>query len=70
MITATARWAYDFYESSRDMRELLGGKGAAIAEMTRALGPDVAALRRPVRQRGPSRIGNHDRAPKVLVALA
>jgi pyruvate,orthophosphate dikinase len=41
MITIAARWAYDFSEGSRDMRELLGGKGAGIAEMTRVLGPDL-----------------------------
>jgi phosphoenolpyruvate synthase/pyruvate phosphate dikinase len=29
---------YDFTEGSRDMRELLGGKGANVAEMTRVLG--------------------------------
>ena len=29
---------YDFSEGSRDMRELLGGKGANVAEMTRVLG--------------------------------
>ena len=33
-----ARWVYDFAEGSRDMRELLGGKGANVAEMTRVLG--------------------------------
>src|SRR5215203_956361 len=38
--TAT-RWIYDFDEGSRDMRELLGGKGAGIAEMTRVLGPEL-----------------------------
>jgi pyruvate,orthophosphate dikinase len=37
--TAT-RWIYDFAEGSREMRELLGGKGANVAEMTRVLGPD------------------------------
>ena len=36
-----AKWIYDFAEGSRDMRELLGGKGAGIAEMTRVLGPDL-----------------------------
>jgi pyruvate,orthophosphate dikinase len=41
MITIAAKWAYDFSEGSRDMRELLGGKGAGIAEMTRVLGPDL-----------------------------
>ena len=34
------RWVYDFAEGSRDMRELLGGKGANVAEMTRMLGAD------------------------------
>jgi pyruvate,orthophosphate dikinase len=35
-----SRWAYDFVDGSRDMRDLLGGKGANVAEMTRVLGPD------------------------------
>ena len=34
------RWVYDFAEGSRDMRDLLGGKGANVAEMTRVLGPE------------------------------
>jgi pyruvate, orthophosphate dikinase len=34
------RWIYDFDEGSRDMRDLLGGKGANVAEMTRLLGPE------------------------------
>ena len=38
--TAT-KWVYDFAEGSREMRELLGGKGANIAEMTRVLGPEL-----------------------------
>ncbi len=33
-------WVYDFAEGSREMRELLGGKGANVAEMTRVLGTD------------------------------
>jgi pyruvate,orthophosphate dikinase len=42
MATAAAtKWIYDFAEGSRDMRELLGGKGAGVAEMTRLLGPDL-----------------------------
>jgi pyruvate, orthophosphate dikinase len=42
MITPVAtKWIYDFAQGSRDMRELLGGKGAGIAEMTRVLGPDL-----------------------------
>src|SRR5215211_3077240 len=39
--TATkTQWVYDFAEGSRDMRDLLGGKGANVAEMTRVLGPE------------------------------
>ena len=34
------RWVYDFAAGSRDMRDLLGGKGANVAEMTRVLGAD------------------------------
>src|SRR5437588_2728687 len=34
------KWVYDFSEGSREMRDLLGGKGANVAEMTRVLGPD------------------------------
>src|SRR5437868_11826719 len=37
---AETRWVYDFADGSRDMRELLGGKGANVAEMTRVLGSD------------------------------
>ncbi|MGZ4287231.1 MAG: pyruvate, phosphate dikinase [Solirubrobacteraceae bacterium] len=36
----TEKWVYEFSEGSRDMRELLGGKGANVAEMTRVLGED------------------------------
>ena len=34
------KWVYDFGEGSKDMRDLLGGKGANVAEMTRVLGED------------------------------
>ena len=34
------KWVYDFAEGSREMRDLLGGKGANVAEMTRILGQD------------------------------
>ncbi|MBI5106246.1 MAG: pyruvate, phosphate dikinase [Solirubrobacterales bacterium] len=34
------QWVYDFAEGSREMRDLLGGKGANVAEMTRILGAD------------------------------
>ncbi len=33
------RYVYDFQEGSREMRDLLGGKGANVAEMMRILGP-------------------------------
>ncbi|MGA9858090.1 MAG: pyruvate, phosphate dikinase [Solirubrobacteraceae bacterium] len=35
-----AKWVYDFAEGSREMRDLLGGKGANVAEMTRVLGAE------------------------------
>src|SRR5436853_1763435 len=34
------KYVYEITEGSRDMRELLGGKGANVAEMTRILGPE------------------------------
>ncbi len=37
---AERKWVYDFAEGSREMRELLGGKGAGVAEMSRVLGVD------------------------------
>src|SRR4051812_23349562 len=41
MATMTGtKWVYAFEEGSREMRELLGGKGANVAEMTRILGPE------------------------------
>ena len=33
-------WIVDFADGSREMRELLGGKGAGVAEMTRVLGAE------------------------------
>ena len=38
--TTGTKLVYEFSEGSRDMRDLLGGKGANVAEMTRILGPD------------------------------
>ncbi len=35
-----AKHVYGFAEGSREMRDLLGGKGANVAEMTRVLGPE------------------------------
>src|SRR3954452_6103757 len=41
MATATGtKWVYAFEEGGREMRELLGGKGANVAEMTRILGAE------------------------------
>ena len=40
-VPATTKWVHDFGEGSREMRELLGGKGAGIAEMTRVLGSEL-----------------------------
>jgi len=37
---AGTQLVYDFADGSKDMRELLGGKGANVAEMTRVLGAD------------------------------
>ena len=37
---ADTKWVYDFSEGSREMRDLLGGKGANVAEMARVLGPE------------------------------
>ena len=33
-------WVMDFKDGSRELRDLLGGKGAGVAEMTRVLGPE------------------------------
>ncbi|HEU0023685.1 MAG TPA: pyruvate, phosphate dikinase [Thermoleophilaceae bacterium] len=38
MTAAATKLVYPFAEGSRDMRDLLGGKGANVAEMTRVLG--------------------------------
>jgi pyruvate, orthophosphate dikinase len=41
MAVATGtKLVYEFSEGSKDQRELLGGKGANVAEMTRILGPE------------------------------
>ena len=33
-------WVMDFKDGSRELRDLIGGKGAGVAEMTRVLGPE------------------------------
>jgi pyruvate,orthophosphate dikinase len=37
---AGTKWVYEFSEGSMEMRDLLGGKGAGVAEMTRILGTE------------------------------
>jgi pyruvate, orthophosphate dikinase len=39
-VAEAPKLVYDFHEGSREMRDLLGGKGANVAEMTRVLGPE------------------------------
>ncbi|HWI21842.1 MAG TPA: pyruvate, phosphate dikinase [Baekduia sp.] len=39
-MASSQRWVYDFADGDREMRDLLGGKGANVAEMTRVLGPE------------------------------
>src|SRR4051795_8319638 len=39
-VATGTKLVYDFPEGSKEMRELLGGKGAGVAEMTRILGPE------------------------------
>jgi pyruvate,orthophosphate dikinase len=39
-LTVATRFVYGFEDGSREMRELLGGKGANLAEMTEVLGRD------------------------------
>ncbi|MGH2889873.1 MAG: PEP/pyruvate-binding domain-containing protein, partial [Solirubrobacteraceae bacterium] len=34
------QWVYDFADGGKELRDLLGGKGANVAEMTRVLGAD------------------------------
>src|SRR6478672_3708397 len=38
--SAATRYVYDFADGSRELRDLLGGKGANVAEMTRILGAE------------------------------
>ena len=39
-MAAEPKYVYEFAEGSREMRDLLGGKGANLAEMTRVLGAE------------------------------
>jgi pyruvate,orthophosphate dikinase len=40
-VASETKWVYDSSEGSARMRDLLGGKGANLAEMTRVLGSEV-----------------------------
>ncbi len=40
MTESADKWVYDFSEGNKEMRDLLGGKGANVAEMMRILGAD------------------------------
>ena len=61
------QWVYDFAEGSRDMRDLLGGKGANVAEMTRVLGAGARAGRVHDHHRGLRRLhaGRQERARRA-----
>ena len=39
-VAGATQWIYTFAEGSREMQDLLGGKGANVAEMTRILGSE------------------------------
>ena len=50
--TRTPKFVYDFEQGNRDMKDLLGGKGANLGEMTRVglpmpLGPNVRSVPTP-----------------------
>ena len=73
------KWVYDFSEGSREMRDLLGGKGANVAEMTR-IGGAGARARRASRSRprrasptcaaaGRSRTGLEEQVDEALARL-
>ena len=49
------KYVYDFSEGNKDMRELLGGKGANLAEMTSIGLP------------GAARLHHHDRGLQLLL---
>ena len=37
----STKYVYDFHEGSKDMKDLLGGKGANLAEMTNMACPSL-----------------------------
>jgi pyruvate, orthophosphate dikinase len=66
----STKWIYDFSEGSREMRTLLGGKGAGIAEMTRVLGPDLVPAGFTITTEACVAYMRHDRTPPEDLAVA
>jgi pyruvate, orthophosphate dikinase len=66
----STKWIYDFSEGSREMRTLLGGKGAGIAEMTRVLGPDLVPAGFTITTEACVAYMHHDRTPPEDLAVA
>jgi pyruvate, orthophosphate dikinase len=64
------KWVYDFHEGSRELRELLGGKGSGIAEMTRILGPGLVPEGFTVTTDACVEYMQHDRTPPADLADA
>ena len=58
-------WVVDFADGSREMRELLGGKGANVAEMTRVLGAGARAGGLHDHDRGVRRLHARRRVPSA-----
>ena len=58
MTTATHKWVYLFHDGSATQRDLLGGKGANLGELTAAgfpVPPIIAGMRRRERRRAITR---------------
>jgi pyruvate,orthophosphate dikinase len=66
----STKWVYDFSEGSREMRTLLGGKGAGIAEMTRVLGQDLVPAGFTITTDACVEYMHGDRTPPEDLALA
>ena len=74
----TRAWVYDLNDGSAEMRELLGNKGANLAEMTRVLGTENGArrlhhhhrrMRRVHAQRRPAAAGLEDQIAEAVGEL-
>jgi pyruvate,orthophosphate dikinase len=64
------KWVYDFHEGSRELRNLLGGKGSGVAEMTRILGPGLVPDGFTVTTDACVEYMRHDRTPPEGLAEA